>query len=73
MPKLIHYRNKCIGCGICHEMQPDLWRMNKKDGKAVLLNAINKKEIFQADIHAVQVPASHQVVAACPSKVIKLV
>ena len=73
MPKIIHYRSKCIGCGICHEMQPDVWRMSKKDGKAVLLNAVNKKEIFQAEIHAIQVSTAQQVVAACPSKVIKLV
>jgi ferredoxin len=45
MPKIIHYRNKCIGCGICYELQPDLWRMSKKDGKATLLNATVKKDI----------------------------
>ena len=45
MANIIHYRNKCIGCGICYEMQPELWRMSKKDGKAVLLNAQLKKTV----------------------------
>lgn len=45
MPKIILYRNKCIGCGICYEMQPENWRMSKRDGKAMLLNATIKKDI----------------------------
>jgi ferredoxin len=44
MPKIIQYRNKCIGCCICVEMQPNFWRMSKKDGKATLLSAEEKKE-----------------------------
>jgi ferredoxin len=45
MASIVHYRNKCIGCGICYEMQPSMWRMSKKDGKAVLLNAQFKKTV----------------------------
>lgn len=52
MIKIIHYRNKCIGCGICYELQPTLWRMSKKDGKATLLNATVKKDIHQIDTQA---------------------
>ena len=44
MSKIIFYRNNCIGCSICREMQPEVWRMSKKDGKAVLLKSIEKKE-----------------------------
>lgn len=73
MPKIIFYRNKCIGCSICCEMQPELWRMSKKDGKAVLLHGIEKKEIYQLAIHHVAIEHSTEVAAACPARVIKLV
>lgn len=73
MPKIIHYRARCIGCGICQEQQPELWRMSKKDGKAVLLGATKKKEIYQLFIHPVQQLASVQIATACPVKIIKVV
>ena len=47
MYKIIHYRGKCIGCGVCYELQPELWRMSKKDGKARLLKGICKKNIYK--------------------------
>jgi len=72
MPKIIFYRNKCIGCSICREMQPEVWRMSKKDGKAVLLHSIEKKEIFQLNIHQTLMKQSAEVADACPARVIKL-
>jgi len=73
MSKIIFYRNKCIGCSICHEMQPEVWRMSKKDGKAVLLKAIEKKEIHQFSIPEFLNKHSIEVAEACPAKVIKIV
>ncbi|WP_072835471.1 ferredoxin [Flavisolibacter ginsengisoli] len=72
MFKIIHYRNKCIGCGICYELQPQFWRMSKKDGKAVLLNATVKN-----DLHILPLPVNEkeftgQVSNACPARVIKI-
>lgn len=72
MPKIIQYRNNCIGCGICHERQPEYWRMSKKDGKATLLNAVVKKEIHMIDIAAHEAAESRSVAAACPAGVIKV-
>jgi ferredoxin len=71
MPKIIHYRNKCIGCGICYELQPDLWRMSRKDGKATLLNATVKKEIHQVSAHAA-VQLSKFVAKSCTVNAIKV-
>lgn len=73
MPKIIHYRKKCVGCGICFEMQPELWRMSKKDGKATLINAVVKKEIFQMQITEAMVENSKKTVKACPVNLIKLI
>lgn len=73
MPKVVQYRNKCIGCGICQERQPDLWRMSKKDGKATLLGAEKKKDTWVVSIHAFQEQESLDVAAVCPVKIIKVV
>lgn len=72
MPKIIHYRNKCIGCGVCYEQQPELWRMSKKDGKATLLKAVQKKEIHIVNIPESAVSKSEQIAAACPVRIIKV-
>ena len=72
MPKIIHYRNKCIGCGICFELQPELWRMSKKDGKATLLKAQASKDIFILTIHVGMEDKTREVVKVCPVRVIKL-
>lgn len=72
MPKIIHYRNKCIGCGVCYEQQPALWRMSKKDGKATLLRSINKKGIFQLTVPDEMMEQSKEVAKACPVNIIKM-
>jgi len=72
MHKIIHYRKKCIGCGVCFEQQPELWRMSKKDGKATLLKGIGKKDIFILNIPHEQVVRSHETAEACPVRIIKV-
>ena len=39
-------RKKCIGCNYCVELAPAQFQMSKKDGKTVLLHAIEKKGFF---------------------------
>lgn len=73
MPKIIHYRKKCVGCGVCFEMQPALWRMSKKDGKATLVNAIVKKDISQVTIAEPMVEISKNIGKACPVGIIKII
>ncbi|HMT76203.1 MAG: ferredoxin [Saprospiraceae bacterium] len=72
MAKLVHYREKCIGCGVCHEMQPEYWRMSKKDGKANLVKAKEKKGVYIVEIGNNDIELSNLVVAACPVRVIKV-
>lgn len=72
MNKIIQYRNKCIGCGVCFEQQPELWRMSKKDGKATLLKAVNKKNVFILKIDSAAVTRSKHLAAACPVRIIKV-
>jgi ferredoxin len=73
MAKIIHYRDKCIGCGVCFELQPEIWRMSKKDGKATLLRAIEKKSIHILPMHFSIQASTIEVAKACPVKIIKIV
>lgn len=73
MHKIIHYRNKCIGCGVCHEMQPEFWRMSKKDGKATLVKSVGKKEVFILPITNTHAVRSQEIAAACPVRIIKVI
>ncbi len=73
MPKIIQYRRNCIGCGVCAEQQPELWRMNKKDGKATLLNGTGKKDLFILNIPTALQISTEAMATACPVKIIKIV
>ena len=69
-----HNRKKCIGCHYCVDFAFDNWRMSKKDGKSVLLNAIEKKGIY-----TVKIPDddkayedNKKAADACPVKIIQV-
>jgi len=73
MPKFIHYRNQCIGCGICHQLQPAYWRMSRKDGKATLVQGVIKKATVVRVIEEGDLWVSRQVMRDCPVRIIKIV
>ncbi|MBK6825367.1 MAG: ferredoxin [Saprospiraceae bacterium] len=73
MPKIIHYRDKCIGCNICFEMQPEYWRLSRKDGKATLVNGVLKNQTYVLEIGAREVDLSEETAIHCPVKVIKVI
>lgn len=73
MIKIIHYRDKCVGCGICFEQQPELWRMSKKDGKATLLKSTVKKDVFVLSVSNSIQHQARKVARECPVKIIKIV
>lgn len=73
MHKIVHYRDKCIGCGICYEQQPEYWRMSKKDGKATLVKGIHKKNLFILEIPDSAIEKSKKTAKACPVKIIKVI
>ena len=73
MSKIVHYRDKCVGCGICYEQQPELWRMSKKDGKASLLKSTAKKKIFMLSVSNALVQQARKTARECPVKIIKIV
>ncbi|MGN6296143.1 MAG: ferredoxin [Ginsengibacter sp.] len=72
MPNIIHYRKKCIGCGICYEMMPGIWRMSKKDGKATLIKSVIKKDVSILSIPHSIIADAKKVSHACPVKIIRV-
>ncbi|MBL0356017.1 MAG: ferredoxin [Chitinophagaceae bacterium] len=72
MHKIIHYRKQCIGCAVCYEQQPELWRMSKKDGKATLIKGIGKKDVFILNIPHAEVVRCNEIAEACPVRIIKV-
>ncbi|WP_108866224.1 ferredoxin [Aquimarina aquimarini] len=64
-------RNKCIGCNYCVELAPEQFQMSKKDGKSVLLHAIEKKGFFTIKSSDNTIfDACKRATEACPVKII---
>ncbi len=72
MIRIIHQRDKCIGCNYCVELAYDRWRMSKKDGKCTLLEGVNKKGFFTAVVGDDEYQANMNAARACPVKIIKV-
>jgi ferredoxin len=64
-------RDKCIGCNYCVEIAPELFRMSKKDGKSVLLNAEDKKGFHTIRVNNQLDEKAKKCADVCPVKIIK--
>lgn len=67
-----HQREKCIGCNYCVELAFKNWRMSKKDGKATLLGAENKKGFHTARLDNEDFDSNVKAAEACPVNIIKV-
>lgn len=66
-------RKKCIGCNYCVELAPEQFRMSKKDGKSVLLNAIEKKGFYTIKSYNEAIfEANDKASKACPVNIISV-
>lgn len=70
--KIIHFRQKCIGCHACVTANPDRWRMSRKDGRAVLLGGIEKKGIYITQIPEEDFETNVAAMKNCPVKIIQI-
>lgn len=70
--KLFHFRNDCIGCGNCAEYAPAYWELDENDGKANLIGAQKKKEIFTKEIEFGEEEANIGAADSCPVNVIQV-
>ncbi len=63
MPKIIHEKDKCIGCGACVSMCSKYWDMGD-DGKSMLKNAIENQEKYEIEIESVG--CNQEAADSCP-------
>lgn len=71
MAKIIHEREKCIGCGSCAALCPKYWQM-AEDGKSKLLNSSPKEEgIFELEVENLE--CNQEAADACPVQIIHVV
>ncbi|MBL1279075.1 MAG: ferredoxin [Fluviicola sp.] len=72
MVVITQQREKCIGCNYCVELAFDQWRMSKKDGKATLIGAENKKGFYTLRLDYEVFDSNKRAADACPVKIIKV-
>lgn len=72
MPKIIHYREECIGCNSCVEYASAYWKM-QEDGKALLLGAKKKGDMYVKEIADFEVAENEMAAMACPMKSIHII
>ncbi|PIN74381.1 ferredoxin [Candidatus Woesearchaeota archaeon CG10_big_fil_rev_8_21_14_0_10_45_16] len=73
MPKIIHYRDNCIGCNSCVEHAPKQWRISEEDGKSKLIGSTEKRGICVLKISEVELEKNELAARDCPVKIIKIV
>ena len=73
MIRIIQLRGKCIGCNACVEAARSRWRMSRKDGKSVLIGAVQNKEVYSVIVGDDEQLENLQAARNCPTKVIQVI
>lgn len=71
MAKIIHEREKCIGCGTCVAVCPKYWQIGD-DGKANLLGSQVNSKTGNFEIEIKKVECNQEAADACPVQCIKI-
>ena len=72
--KGILYRNKCIACGYCQSLAPELWAISPDDGKAVWIESNeNSSEVVFFSISPELYLLVKRSAETCPINAIKVV
>ncbi|MBN2202812.1 MAG: ferredoxin [Candidatus Aenigmarchaeota archaeon] len=69
MSKVIHEKEKCIGCGACAAVCPDFWEM-ADDGKAHLKGSKKSGDNFELSVD--DVGCNEDAANTCPVQCIKI-
>ena len=72
MTKIIHYREKCIGCNSCVEHAPAFWKISEIDGKSDLLGSTDKRGVHIREINEAEVSENEKAAEDCPVNIIKI-
>ncbi len=69
---LVHFRKKCIGCGACVAVAPELWSLSDSDGLADLKDGQEYRDHVRGTIHREDEDLHREAAEACPVHIIKL-
>ena len=72
MIRIIHHREKCIGCNLCVEVAENRWRMSRKDGKSTLVGGVNNKGFYTVTVGDDEWRENKHAADNCPVKIIKV-
>ncbi len=72
MIKIIYYKDKCIGCFYCVDIDPENWSIDDKEGKSFLIDSVEKNGIFIKKIADFDYQINKQVADSCPVNAIKI-
>ena len=70
--KIVHYRRDCIGCNVCVELAPSLWKISSVDGKADLLDSLDKNGVFVRNLDSLDLSSAELCVRDCPMRIIRV-
>lgn len=70
--KLTHRREDCIGCGVCSQIDPHRWEMNKKDGKVDLQGGVRKGVMNVCDIDSIEKEKAEECEMSCQMGIIRV-
>jgi len=70
--KIIHEKEKCIGCGSCVALCPKFWEM-AEDGKASLLNSKKNPKTGNDELEVQKIGCNQEAADACPVQCIHIV
>lgn len=71
MAKIIHEREKCIGCGACVAACPDYWEI-KEDGKTMLLGSKVNSKSKNYELEVQEIGCSQNAADSCPISIIHI-
>jgi len=70
--KIIHEREKCIGCGACVALCPKHWEMSE-DGKATLLGSTVDPKTKNYLLEVKKIDCHEEAAESCPVQIIQII
>lgn len=67
--KIIHEREKCIGCGACAAVCPKYWKM-QEDGKVKILGSKVNPKTGNCELEVEKIECNQEAADACPVNII---
>lgn len=70
--KIVHERQKCIGCGSCAALCPKHWEI-AEDGKANLLNSKVNPKTGNEELEINKIECNQEAADICPVQIIRII